>query len=312
MSDTGSEQTEAWTILRMLQWTTDHLKKYGSSSPRLDAEVLFAHARNCQRIDLYAAFNEDPPEAVKAIFRDLVKRRAKGEPVAYLVGKKEFFSLSFLVNNACLIPRNETEHIITECIDRIKKNPPQSPLRIADVCTGSGCIAVTIAKECQRLGFPAELIAIDLSTQALEVAKQNIQLHNVQNSVKALQGDLLDTAPGATPEAIPENSCDFILSNPPYISDEEYLKLDKSVRDYEPKIALVSSPSGLEIIRRLIDQAAAKLKTGGWLIFEHSPMIAQECNSLLLQSKTPTGPWADIRLVKDLAGLARVSIARKP
>jgi release factor glutamine methyltransferase len=185
-------------------------------------------------------------------------------------------------------------------------------LRIADVCTGSGCIAVTIAKECQRLGFPAELIAIDLSTQALEVAKQNIQLHNVQNSVKALQGDLLDVTPGATPEAIPENSCDFILSNPPYISDEEYLKLDKSVRDYEPKIALVSSPSGLEIIRQLIDQAATKLKTGGWLIFEHSPMIAQECNSLLLQSKTPTGPWADIRLVKDLAGLARVSIARKP
>jgi len=304
MSDTGSEQTEAWTILRMLQWTTDHLKKYGSSSPRLDAEVLFAHARNCQRIDLYAAFNEDPPEAVKAIFRDLVKRRAKGEPVAYLVGKKEFFSLSFLVNNACLIPRNETEHIITECIDRIKKNPPQSPLRIADVCTGSGCIAVTIAKECQRLGFQAELIALDLSNQALEVAKQNIQLHNVQNSVETLQGDLLDP--------LEENSCDFILSNPPYISDEEYLKLDKSVRDYEPKMALVSSPSGIEIIKRLIDQAAAKLKTGGWLIFEHSPMIAQECNSHLSQSKTPTGPWTDIRLVKDLAGLARVSIARKP
>ena len=304
MSETGSEQTEAWTILRMLQWTTDHLKKYGSSSPRLDAEVLLAHARNCQRIDLYAAFNEEPPEAVKAVFRDLVKRRAKGEPVAYLVGKKEFFSLSFLVNNATLIPRNETEHIITECIDRIKKNPPQSPLRIADVCTGSGCIAVTIAKECQRLGFPAELIAMDLSNEALEVAKQNIQLHNVQNSVETLQGDLLDT--------IPENSCDFILSNPPYISDEEYLKLDKSVRDYEPKMALLSSPSGLEIIKRLIDQAASKLKTGGWLIFEHSPMIAQECNSQLSQSKTPTGPWSDIRLVKDLAGLARVSIARKP
>lgn len=287
----------------MLQWTTEHLKKHGSSSPRLDAEVLFAHARNCQRIDLYAAFNEDPPEAVKAVFRDLVKRRAKGEPVAYLVGKKEFFSLSFLVSKACLIPRNETEHIITECIDRIKKIPPQSPLRIADVCTGSGCIAVTIAKECQRLGFPAELIAMDLSVEALEVAKQNIQLHNVQNSVEILQSDLLD--------ALPENSCDFILSNPPYISDEEYLKLDKSVRDYEPKMALVSSPSGIEIIKRLIAQAATKLKSGGWLIFEHSPMIAQECNSQLSQSNTPTGPWSDIRLVKDLAGLARVSIAKK-
>ncbi|MEK0424740.1 MAG: Release factor glutamine methyltransferase, partial [Planctomycetota bacterium] len=271
MSDSGSTPTEAWTILRMLQWTTEHLKKHGSPSARLDAEVLFAHARKCQRIDLYAAFNEEPPEEVKAIFRDLVKRRASGEPVAYLVGKKEFFSLPFIVNQACLIPRNETEHIITECIDRIKKS--QGPLRIADVCTGSGCIAITIAKECQRMNVPASVIAIDLSPEALEIAKQNLELHQVQDRVEMIQADLL--------EAIPDESCDFILSNPPYVSEEEYSKLDKSVRNYEPKMALVAGNSGTEIIQRLVDQAALKLKPSGWLIFEHSPMNAAKCLEIL-------------------------------
>jgi len=277
-------------------------KKNGSASPRLDAEVLFAHARKCQRIDLYAAFNEEPPEEVKAIIRDLVKRRASGEPVAYLVGKKEFFSLSFVVNKACLIPRNETEHIITECIDKIKKT--QGPVRIADACTGSGCIAVTIAKECQRLHVAASVVATDLSPEAIEVAKQNIELHKVGDCVEVHCADLLDP--------IPEESCDFILSNPPYVSQEEYVQLDKSVRDYEPKIALVAGNAGTEIIERLIAQAAVKLKPGGWLIFEHSPMNAQQCVTLLAQATTPSGAWTDIRTAKDLAGLARVTMARRP
>ena len=308
MSDSGSTQSEAWTILRMLQWTTEHLKKQGSPSPRLDAEVLFAHARNCQRIDLYAAFNEEPPESVKAIFRDLVKRRASGEPVAYLVGKKEFFSLSFAVNQACLIPRNETEHIITECIDRLKK--AQGPFRIADACTGSGCIAITIAKESQRLGLPASIVATDLSPEALQVAKQNIEQHNVQDRVETFQADLL--------EPLADSSCDFVLSNPPYVSDLEYQKLDKSVRDYEPKMALVAGPSGMEIIERLVAQAAVKLKPGGWLIFEHSPMIASQCTELLASTATPSGAstpsglWSDLRTIKDLAGLPRVTVARRP
>lgn len=302
MSDSGSSSNEAWTILRMLQWTTDHLKKHGSPSPRLDAEVLFAHARNCQRIDLYAAFNEEPPESVKAIFRDLVKRRASGEPVAYLVGKKEFFSLSFLVNNACLIPRNETEHIITECIDRLKK--AKGPFRIVDACTGSGCIAITIAKECQRLQVEATLVATDVSAEALQVARQNVELHGVQDRVELIQGDLL--------VGIPDHSCDFVLSNPPYVSEAEYTNLDKSVLNYEPKIALVAGNQGTEIIQRLIEQAAVKLKSGGWLIFEHSPMNASLCSELLKGASTPSGPWSDIKTIKDLSGLARVSVARRP
>jgi len=304
MSETETTQNEPWTILRMLQWTTEHLKKHGSPSARLDAEVLFAHARKCKRIDLYAAFNEEPPEEVKAVFRELVKRRAAGEPVAYLVGQKEFYSLSFLVDKRCLIPRGETEHIVIECLDRLKKlptpNPDTPPTQIVDVCTGSGCIAVTIAKEAQRIAKPVAVTAIDISSDALAVARQNVELHQVQNIVSCIEADLLST--------IEPNSCDFVLSNPPYVSLAEFEKLDKSVRNFEPRLALVSGEQGTEVIQRLIAQTAQCLKPGGWLIFELSPMIFADCRTALESS----GYWQDIRQVKDLAGLPRVLVAQKP
>lgn len=304
MSETETTQNEPWTILRMLQWTTEHLKKHGSPSARLDAEVLFAHARKCKRIDLYAAFNEEPPEEVKAVFRELVKRRAAGEPVAYLVGQKEFYSLSFLVDKRCLIPRGETEHIVIECLDRLKKlptpNPDTPPTQIVDVCTGSGCIAVTIAKEAQRIAKPVAVTAIDISSDALALARQNVELHQVQNIVSCIEADLLST--------IEPNSCDFVLSNPPYVSLAEFEKLDKSVRNFEPRLALVSGEQGTEVIQRLIAQSAQCLKPGGWLIFELSPMIFADCRTALESS----GNWQDIRQVKDLAGLPRVLVAQKP
>lgn len=304
MSETGTTQNEPWTILRMLQWTTEHLKKHGSPSARLDAEVLFAHARKCKRIDLYAAFNEEPPEEVKAVFRELVKRRAAGEPVAYLVGQKEFYSLSFVVDKRCLIPRGETEHIVIECLDRLKKlhtpNPDTTPIQIVDVCTGSGCIAVTIAKEAHRISKPVEVTAIDLSPDALAVARQNVELHQVQNNVSCVEADLLSN--------VATNSCDFVLSNPPYVSLAEFEKLDKSVRDFEPRLALVSGEQGTEVIQRLIAQSAQCLKPGGWLIFELSPMIFPDCRTALESS----GNWQDVRQVKDLAGLPRVLVAQKP
>jgi len=298
MSETSTTPNEPWTILRMLQWTTEHLKKHGSSSPRLDAEVLFAHARKCKRIDLYAAFNEEPPEEVKAVFREMVKRRAAGEPVAYLVGQKEFYSLAFEVNKNCLIPRGETEHVVIECLDRLKKR--DGSVRVVDVCTGSGCIAVTIAKEGLRLGKALSVAAVDISPGALGVAKLNAERHQVSGIVECIEGDLLGP--------IEPSSCDFVLSNPPYVSESEFQKLEKSVRDFEPKLALVSGESGTEIIERLIDQGWDRLKPGGWIVFEHSPMIAETCQKLLEVS----GRWREIRQVKDLAGLARVLVAQKP
>ena len=298
MTATSTTQSDPWTILRLLQWTTEHLKKTGSPSPRLDAEVLLAHARRCERIDLYTAFAEEPDEPVKAKFREVVKRRAQGEPVAYLVGKKEFYSIQFQVSKDCLIPRGETEHIVVECLDRAKPilaAEPAKHFNIVDVCTGSGCIAVSVAK---HLG-QCTVIAIDLSPAAVAIANANVEQHKITDRVSVIESDLL--------VSIPENSVDFVLSNPPYVSETEYAKLDKTVREHEPRMALVGGVSGTEIIETLASQAADKLVENGWFICELSPMIADQVESHMAR----TDNWTNITIIKDLARLKRLVVAQR-
>ena len=298
MTSQSTTQSEPWTILRLLQWTTEHLKKSGSSSPRLDAEVLLSFARGCNRIELYTAFAEEPPEPVKAKFRELIKRRATGEPVAYLVGMKEFYSLSFQVSKDCLIPRSETEHVVIECLDRAKKihsEQPSKELNIIDVCTGSGCIAVSVAKHLPK----CTVTAIDISPLALAIAFANVQQHQLNERITTIESDLLSS--------IPDNSADFVLSNPPYVSQDEFDKLEKSVRDYEPKLALVSGASGMEIIDRLANQASDKLVDHGWFICELSPMIADSVFAKLGSESN----WVNTAIVKDLAGLKRLIVAQR-
>jgi len=298
MTSTSTTQSDPWTILRLLQWTTEHLKKSGSPSPRLDAEVLLAHARGCERIALYTAFAEEPDEPVKARFREVVKRRAQGEPVAYLVGKKEFYSLQFQVSKDCLIPRGETEHIVVECIDRAKPilaSEPKKQLNIVDVCTGSGCIAVSVAKHINQ----SVITAIDLSPAAIAIAKANVEHHKLVDRITVIESDLLSI--------IPDNSVDFVLSNPPYVSEAEYANLDKTVREHEPRMALVGGSTGTEIIEQLSAQAAAKLIDNGWLICELSPMIADQVESHMAGMQL----WNDITIVKDLARLKRLVVAQR-
>ena len=298
MTSTSTTQSDPWTILRLLQWTTEHLKKNGSPSPRLDAEVLLAHARGCERIALYTAFAEEPDETVKAKFREIVKRRAQGEPVAYLVGKKEFYSLQFQVSKDCLIPRGETEHIVVECIDRAKAilvEEPAKQFKIVDVCTGSGCIAVSVAKHLSQ----CTITAVDLSPAAVAIANANVELHKMTDRVSVVESDLLTS--------IPNNSVDFVLSNPPYVSEPEYAKLDKTVREHEPRMALVGGVQGTEIIEQLASQAAEKLVENGWFICELSPMIADQVESHM----TSTNRWTNITIVKDLARLKRLVVAQR-
>lgn len=298
MTSTSSTQSEPWTILRLLQWTTEHLKKTGSSSPRLDAEVLLAHARGCQRIELYTAFAEEPDESVKAKFREVVKRRAAGEPVAYLVGKKEFYSLEFQVSKDSLIPRSESEHVVVECLDRAKKilaSEPAKSFRVVDVCTGSGCIAISVAKHLPQ----CTVVAIDLSPAAVAIANANVVHHQLADRISVVQSDLLSS--------IADRSVDFVLSNPPYVSEAEYEKLDKSVREYEPRMALVGGPMGTEIIEQLAAQAAIKLTERGWFVCELSPMIADRVEAHLNSLNT----WSNVSIVKDLAGLKRIIVAQR-
>ncbi len=299
MTSTSTTQSDPWTILRLLQWTTEHLKKSGSPSPRLDAEVLLAYARGCERIALYTAFAEEPDETVKAKFREVVKRRAQGEPVAYLVGKKEFYSLPFQVSKDCLIPRGETEHVVVECLDRAKPiiaAEPTKHFNIVDVCTGSGCIAVSVAKHLPQ----CTITAIDLSPDAVVIAKANVEQHQLTDRVSVVESNLMDT--------VPDNSVDFVLSNPPYVSEAEYAKLDKTVREHEPRMALVGGATGMEIIEQLASQAAKKLVANGWFICELSPMIADQVESLMAS----TNQWTNISIVKDLARLKRLVVAQRP
>lgn len=291
----SATSTEEWTIGRLLTWTADYLKKQGADSPRLDAEVLLAHARGCQRIQLYTAFGDLADESLRNSFRELVRQRAAGKPVAYLVGRREFYSLSFQVSPAVLIPRPETEFVVIEVLDRLKQHftagGEGQGVEIADVGTGSGAIAVAVAKHAAQ----ARITAVDLSPEALEIAGRNVAEHHVGERVTLVQSDLLAGLPA-------DQRFDVIASNPPYVSEPEYRDLAKEVRDYEPKLALVGGEAGTEIIQRLLAQSVERLRPGGWLIFEISPMILDSVRQLI--DAEPRLRF--VTLVKDLAGHPRV------
>jgi release factor glutamine methyltransferase len=298
MSD-AMAQSEVWSVSRLLTWTTEFLKRHGSESPRLDAEVLLAHAMECKRIDLYTRFEEVPDDVIKAAFREMVKRRSEGSPVAYLVGHKEFYSLPFYVNSDCLIPRPETEHLVMTALDLAQERFKQtgSRLQVIDVCTGSGCIAVAFAKQFAS----ADITAIDIDAGAFEVARRNIERHNLDSRIRLHLSDLLEGLAGAP-------TFDLILSNPPYVSDQEYKQLHRSVREYEPRVALVAGHSGLEVILRLEEQAYGRLLPGGSLLIELSPMIAAEAEAYFNSKQR----WSNLRFVKDLSKARRVLVVQKP
>ena len=284
---------EEWTVRRVLDWTTAHLKQHGSETPRLDAEILLAHARGCRRIELYTRFDEPLTDAQRAVMRDLTKRRAKSEPVAYLVGHREFFSLDLRVTPDVLIPRPDTETLVVELIDAVR--PVESP-RILDLGTGSGCIAIAAAANLPS----ARVTATDLSDAALTIARENAEKYAVSDRIRFLRGDLF--APLAQGEQF-----DVIASNAPYIADREQETLQNDVRRYEPHAALFAGPIGTEILFRIIDGSPPRLAAGGTLILEISPEQASAVRTRIESS----GAYQDLRIVKDAAGLLRVVRARR-
>lgn len=301
MNQTGNNNSGSddapWTVLRLLQWTTDFFRSKGSDSPRLDAEILLAHARSCSRVELYTAYASVPSDDERVAFREMVRRRGSGMPVAQIVGYREFYSLSFRVSEATLIPRPETEHLIVEAIDcanamgSFESNP-----WIADLGTGSGVIAITLAKHLPH----SKIVATDISVDALQIAKWNAEKHGVSERSDFVQSDLLS-------EVSQPQDFSLICSNPPYITEDEYSELDRSVRDFEPKTALVSGPKGTEIIERVIELCCDRLMSGGWCIVEMSPMIADSAMAIAEEA----GIFAELKFVKDLAGHRRLLSMRR-
>lgn len=281
---------DQWTIGKLLEWTKDYLAKSGSESPRLDAEVLLAHAKKCKRIELYTTFDEVADENVRTTFRHLVRQRAEGTPVAYLVESREFYSLPFFVSPSVLIPRPETEFLVIRLLD-LAKTLNKKELRIVDVGTGSGVIAI-----CAAIYLPdSQIVAVDASQAALDVAKRNAVTHGVADRIEFVACDLLSEVSNRAP-------FDFVLSNPPYVSESEYDALDVQVKDHEPRLALVAGPTGTEVIARLVPQAAEMLEPGGSLIMEISPMIHAAVKDLLSAEKR-LGPS---HTTHDLAKHARI------
>ncbi|WDQ17923.1 peptide chain release factor N(5)-glutamine methyltransferase [Rhodopirellula sp. P2] len=295
MAETSNDTP--WTVMRLLEWTTDFFRKKGSESPRLDAEILLAHARGCQRIELYTAFDKVPEEEQRVAFRELVRRRGEGAPVAQLVGYREFYSISIRVDENVLVPRPETEHLVIEAIDQIKGRLSDRPNpTVLDIGTGSGAIAVAIAKSLPK----TQVTAVDISLTALDIAKWNVENLKLSDRVTLLQSDLFDGLE-------PDQTFDVICSNPPYISQSEYDELPTTVREFEPRGALLSGPDGTEIIARLLTDSVQRLNDGGQLIIELSPMIAGACKTLAEQN----GGYQEIHLIKDLAGHERILSMQK-
>jgi len=283
---------ETWPIRRLLSWTEQFLRDKGIESSRLEAQILLAHSLGCKKIDLYVRSDEEPTDAQRASFRTLIKGRVEGCPVAYLVGQREFYQLSFDVTPAVLIPRPETEFLVVECLRLIKER--ERP-HLVDIGTGSGCIALSIAQQHRT----ALITATDVSAEALAVARQNAEKHRLAERVRFIQGDLLAPIAGET--------FDIVVSNPPYVSDNEMAALAKDVREFEPRLALEGGPDGLAVYRRLIAVVSEHLVNGGYLVLE----IGATQEAAVRELIDKQGCFDSVAVRLDGQKLPRVVVARK-
>ena len=275
-----------------------HLEECNVPSAPLAAELLMIHVLQKDRSWLYAHPEfELSPEAAAA-YAELIERRTKGVPTQYLTGRQEFWGLEFQVGPGVLIPRPETEHVIEVALERLGARRTE-PFRIADVGTGSGCIAVALAHELPQ----AEIVATDISGTALDYAQRNAARHGVSKRLQFLRADLLEGAMECTGRA--ESRFDLIVSNPPYVGRNDAASLPREVREHEPAEALFGGDDGLEIYPALIDEAARKLATTGILVLEIGYNGAQYVGSLLCAPD-----WYDLCVTPDLAGIERVISAR--
>ncbi|MGI6452821.1 MAG: peptide chain release factor N(5)-glutamine methyltransferase [Syntrophomonadaceae bacterium] len=284
---------EQWRIKELLEWTTDYFREKKVAEPRLEAEILLARVLDSSRVYLYSHFDRPVNREEREKFREFIKRRARGEPTAYIVGSKEFMSLDFLVSDAILIPRPETELLVEQAI-ALAPTLDRGNLRICDVGTGSGAIAISLGVYLKG----ASIIAIDNSIDALDIARKNATRHSVE--IEFLQGDLLEPVKAGKP-------FDMITANLPYISPEEFERLEPSVAKYEPVSALLAPGDGLDLYRRLLPQAIKLLKPGGYLLME----IGYEQGAAALQMFDSRREFVRVYMEQDLAGRDRLIIAQK-
>ncbi|HEV2021770.1 MAG TPA: HemK/PrmC family methyltransferase [Terriglobales bacterium] len=302
----------------------ERLTAAGTGSPRLNGEVLLMFTLGCDRAYLYAHAERELSADEHARYQSALEERARGKPSQYITGHQEFWGLDFLVSPAVLIPRPETEHVI-ETVLELARSLPRPP-RIVDVGTGSGCIALALAKELPG----AEIIAVDISAPALEIARANAARLQLDQRVTFLESNLLGALPApsslsapfsisaplggkatrfegpgplAQPAQFDADSFDFVVSNPPYVGEAAPEKVQREVRDFEPRVAVFAGESGMEVYRQLIPQARERLEPGGWLVIEIGFSMEAAVRDLL-------AGWQEVRVTHDLQGIPRVVAAR--
>lgn len=284
-----TQTQESWNILRLLNWCEDYFKQQGIMSPRLDAELLIAHHLNLTRIQVYTHFDQPLSESELSEFKKLLKRRAGHEPLAYILGEKEFFSLKFRVHSGVLIPRPETEELVEHVLEQVDQNFSG---KILDIGTGSGCILVTLLKKLPL----TQGTAIEISQEAIACAQENAAFHGVLDRCEWIQNDfcLLELEDFSGP-------FDIITANLPYIPEDEIQDLMPEVRDFEPSQALLASEKGLHLIKIALSKLPEWLSPGGRAYFEIGYDQGEDCLRLVADQD-----YISAQIHKDLSGKDRI------
>jgi release factor glutamine methyltransferase len=289
----------SWTIKGLLEVTSNYLREKGIDSPRLSAEVLLAFQLKVDRVRLYLDFDQPLHEREIAAYRELIKRRLTREPIQYITGIQEFWSLDFEVGPQVLIPRPETELLVEQVLslrdeERLTKS---KNLRILDLGTGCGVLAVTLAREFER----ASVWASDMSAEALAIAKINAKKHGVEDRIEFLHSDIWQ---GLIDASI---IFDVIVSNPPYIASDHISLLAPEVRDHEPRLALDGGEQGMHFIKEIIKEAPKYLEAGGWILLEMGP----EQTAISMELMDKNDDYVEKHRIKDYSGHYRVVMAQK-
>jgi release factor glutamine methyltransferase len=287
------------TVLELLNWSTDHLEHHRIENPRLNAELLLACSLNVSREGLYVHLQDQIKEKEQGALERLIKRRIAGEPLQYILGHQEFWSIDLKVNPRVLIPRPETELLVEQALLILSEKSLERTPSILEIGTGSGAMAISLAKEVRNIF----LVATDISRDALMVAKENAKAAGVIGTIEFVNGSLF--APFYLFRE--EERFDLILSNPPYVDHSEIQQLPREVRDYEPIIALDGGKDGLEIYRSLTTQAPFYLKKGGWLLLEVGESQGEKISEQIERS----GFFLKPQLLPDLSGIGRVVKAQR-
>lgn len=306
MTQTRTPAADPWTTRRLLAWMADAFTRKELDSPRLLSEMLMAHVVGCDRLKLYMEQDRPASPLERESLRELVARALKHEPVQYLVGEAWFFGLPFHVDPRVLIPRPGTETMVEEVLQHLRARHGASATKgenvmIADVCTGSGCIAVALLKNLPA----ARAVATDISQDALEIARKNAARHGVSDRLDLLEGDLLQPLLDY-PASRGAATFDYLLSNPPYIPDHEWGAVAPNVKAHEPHLALRGGVDGLDYVRRVIAEGPRFVKDGGLVLVEVADSHAAMAPTLM----TDAG-LVDVRILKDFEGLPRVVAGRR-